>query len=68
MKRESNRNGRFVKTYSQSGMTGSEIWVDKETGVNYLFHYSGYAGGLTVLLDAHGDPVVTPIGDYTEWE
>ena len=51
---------RFTKVYSQAG--GSiEIWVDKETGVNYLFHSSGYSGGLTVLLDKDGNPVVTPI-------
>ena len=37
------------------------ILVDKETGVNYLFVHSGYAGGLTVLLDADGKPVVTPV-------
>ena len=51
---------RFEKTYSQS-MGSVEIWVDKETGVNYLFRASGYAGGLTVLLDKDGKPVVTPI-------
>ena len=52
-------------------MTGTEIWVDRETGVNYVFHFSGYAGGLTPLLDKDGKPVVTPIEDYsyliTEW-
>ena len=37
-----------------------EIWVDKDTGVNYVFAYSGYAGGLTVRVDAQGKPVVTP--------
>lgn len=52
---------RFIKTYSQGKMSGTEILVDKETGVNYLFHYDGYAGGLTVLLDKDGKPVVTPI-------
>ena len=51
---------RFEKTYSQ-GAGAVEIWVDKETGVNYLFHASGYAGGLTVLVDKDGKPVVTPI-------
>ncbi len=51
---------RFEKTYSQ-GMGAVEIWVDKETGVNYLHIMSGYAGGLTVLLDKDGKPVVTPI-------
>ena len=50
---------RFVKTYSQD-LGGTEIWVDKETGVNYLFHASGYAGGLTVLIDSEGNPVITP--------
>ncbi len=51
---------RFVKTYSQ-GMGSSEIWVDTETGVNYLFHASGYAGGLTPLLDRDGKPVISPL-------
>lgn len=53
---------RFEKVYSQ-GVGSIEIWVDKETGVNYLYHASGYAGGLTVLLDQEGKPVVTPIGE-----
>jgi hypothetical protein len=29
--------------------------------VNYLFASSGYAGGLTVLLNRDGTPVVTPV-------
>jgi len=56
------REKRFIKTYSQ-GAGSTEIWVDKETGINYFFHTSGYAGGLTVLLDGDGKPVVTPIGN-----
>lgn len=51
---------RFVKVYKQD-MGYTEIWVDKETGVNYLYHSSGYSGGLTVLLDSFGKPVVTPV-------
>ena len=53
---------RFVKVYTQ-GMGDTEIWVDKETGVNYLFHSSGYSGGITVLLDKDGKPIVTTIED-----
>ncbi len=53
---------RFEKVYSQS-MGAMEIWVDKETGINYLFHQSGYAGGMTVLLDKDGKPVITPVTD-----
>lgn len=52
---------RFEKTYSQGTMTVMEIWVDQETGVNYLFHGSGNAGGMTPLLDREGKPVITPI-------
>ena len=35
------------------------ILVDKETGVNYLWVKSGYAGGLTPLLEADGRPIIT---------
>ena len=62
-------NDRFIKTYSQGGFVNNsmEIWVDKQTGVNYLFTQSGYAGGLTPLLKADGTPVVTPIpNNYDE--
>lgn len=37
-----------------------QIWLDTETGVNYLFREAAYAGGLTPLLDAEGKPVITP--------
>ena len=52
---------RFEKVYSQGTMTTMEIWVDKETCVNYVFHASGYAGGMTPLLDRDGKPVVSPV-------
>ena len=52
---------RFEKVYSQGMIENFEIWVDRETGVNYLFHASGYAGGLTPLLNRDGTPVVTPV-------
>ena len=34
------------------------ILYDKETGVQYLWVKSGYSGGLTVLLDKDGKPLV----------
>ena len=52
---------RFIKVWSDGAFGSNEIWVDKQTGVNYLFHASGYAGGLTVLLNRDGTPVVTPL-------
>lgn len=36
-----------------------QILVDKETGVNYLVWSTGYAGGITPLLDANGNVVIT---------
>lgn len=52
---------RFEKVYAQGAIDVVEIWVDKETGVNYLYHYSGYAGGLTPLLDREGKPIINTI-------
>ena len=53
---------RFIVTHEESGLSGStSIWVDKETGINYLFHSSGYAGGLTPLLNRDGTPVITTV-------
>lgn len=55
---------RFVKTYSQGTINVTEIWVDKQTGINYLFHASGNSGGMTVLLNRDGTPVVTTVSKY----
>ncbi len=55
------KNDRFEKVYTQGAMNIMEIWVDKETGVNYLFHAAGNAGGFTPLLDREGKPVISPI-------
>mgnify|MGYP004544625559 FL=1 len=52
---------RFVKIYSDGLMTVSEIWVDTQTGINYFFHQSGYAGGLTPRLDRDGKPVISAL-------
>lgn len=52
---------RFIKVYSDGAFGSNEIWVDRETGVNYLFHAAGYAGGLTPLLNRDGTPVITSV-------
>ena len=52
---------RFIKIYDDGAFGSNEIWVDTRTGVNYLFHASGYAGGLTPLLDRDGKPVISPL-------
>lgn len=55
---------RFEKIYKQGSMSGVEIWVDKETGVHYVFSFNGYAGGMTVLRDSFGNPVVDKRSEY----
>ena len=50
---------RFVKVLAENGfIISSEIWVDTQTGVEYLYHASGKSGGLTVLVDAEGKPLL----------
>ena len=58
------RSNRFICTEISGGgfdTTQSRVLVDRKTGVNYLWTASGHAGGLTVLVDAEGKPIVTPV-------
>ena len=57
-----------VVSRDPNGFNGPEVKVivDKKTGVNYLWVCSGYAGGLTVMVNRDGTPVVTPVGGYEE--
>ena len=52
---------RFVRIHTDGAMSGNEIWVDTQTGVNYFYHTAGYGGGLTVLLDREGKPVISAL-------
>ena len=54
---------RFIKTYSQGALNITEIWVDRETGVNYLYHCAGNSGGLTPLLRPDGRVMVTLVAE-----
>ena len=56
---------RFIRVHSEN-MGCEQILIDKKTGVNYLLVTSGYSGGLTVLVDANGKPIVTPVSQYEE--
>ena len=47
------------KEVHSAGLEKRIIYVDQETGVNYLYVQNGYSGGMTPLLDAGGKPVVT---------
>ncbi|MCH3962762.1 MAG: DUF6440 family protein [Clostridium sp.] len=50
---------RFETIFTQGVMESYSIIVDRETGVNYLYVSNGSSGGLTVLLDSEGKPVIT---------
>lgn len=57
------------KLISKSGSvfatTGLKLVLqDRKTGVEYLYVQSGYAGGLTVLVDKDGKPLVSPVSEY----
>ena len=52
---------RFEVVYSESGgFSGPSVKIlqDTKTGVQYVFTASGYAGGLTPLLNRDGTPVI----------
>ena len=55
---------RFIQTHMQQHGLANRTYVliDRETGVNYLLASSGVScTGMTALLDADGNPVVTPV-------
>ena len=56
---------RFVEVYSQGVTNVRKVFVDTETGVNYLIASSNMTGGcgMTVLVDADGKPVVTRLNE-----
>lgn len=50
---------RFIKVMGESAFISSnEVLVDTQTGVQYLYHTAGNSGGLTVLVDAEGKPLL----------
>ncbi len=53
---------RFETVYEQGAINRYKVIVDTETGVNYLYTSEGSGGGITVLLDSEGKPIVTEIG------
>lgn len=52
---------RFENIYTQGKLNIMEIWVDKETGVQYVYHLAGYAGGMSPLLDVDGKPLLADL-------
>ncbi|MCL2108322.1 MAG: DUF6440 family protein [Oscillospiraceae bacterium] len=58
MAKVAKKDKRFVTVHSEGGLSDfSRVIKDTETGVLYLFHASGYGGGLTPLLAKDGKPL-----------
>ncbi|MDR0197422.1 MAG: DUF6440 family protein [Oscillospiraceae bacterium] len=62
-----NRKKRFEVVFTEAGFAVScKIIRDNETGALYLFHESGYAGGLTPLIGEDGLPAFEKWGVEAE--
>ena len=46
---------RFIVVYSDFT---DKIFVDTETNVLYFWHCGGYSGGLSVMMDENGKPLL----------
>ena len=59
------KDNRFRVVYSDGTQLSEggvrQILEDTQTGVNYLLWKSGYAGGITPLLDSEGNVVITKV-------
>lgn len=57
---------RFVVVYKENlGFGGLvKILADKQTGVQYVYSSAGYSGGMTVLVDAAGKPLLYHPSQY----
>lgn len=51
-------NNRFVQVYQQIGKDAFRIYYDKKTKVMYLVVDVYKGGGITVLVDAEGKPLL----------
>lgn len=51
-------NERFIQIYNQYSKDGFRIYYDKETKVMYLISTIHKGGGITVLVDKDGKPLL----------
>ena len=55
---EKKEKNRFLIGKRNGALRATTVITDTKTGVQYLFARSGYAGGLTVLVDKDGKPLI----------
>lgn len=61
-------NDRFVRVYKQGVLNVFEVYVDRETGVNYILASSGYGVSFIPLLDKNGNIAITNPNDLDRME
>lgn len=63
MAKKNQNEDRFKIVHTESKLTtpSYRIILDSITGVQYLFIHDGYAGGLTPLLGADGQPLIRTV-------
>ena len=59
--KESGKRFQVVLEEKHDMLASTRILQDKETGILYLFHAWGYAGGMVPLLDHEGKPMTDKI-------
>lgn len=52
------RTNRFITMQNFNAPGETSIIIDSETKVMYLWHSESYKGGLTVMFDANGKPLL----------
>lgn len=60
IKKEKKNRFKVVLNEATGEDSGCRVIEDLETGINYLYHYDRFGGGLTVLIDEEGEPLITP--------
>lgn len=61
------KNDRFVQRFEEGHVTTSQfssIWIDRVTGVNYLYFHDRYGSGITPLIGSDGKIVVSNVDDW----
>lgn len=56
---------RFEKIHQEGMLSGMSIMRDNATGVLYLVAAEGFGGGVTVMVDRDGKPLVDE--EYVAW-
>lgn len=49
---------KLIDSYGDNLSSKIKVFVDNETGVQYLMYKSGYGVGVTIMVDSEGKPLI----------